>query len=542
MNRPEAKIVPKTAGELGRNAITYYVVKIYDGKLIDDYIEECEICGSRHLSKHGTKDKIFCIVILDSGFKDVVIHRQVYQCTYCHHDNMSGKDLFYEGCEYSRVIVDQCLALAAHNPANRVETLMMQSGIQVDERTVLRYIKQFWIKIVERNPLKLGDANVGVNLVEALFGKKTIEELQQEYPEERFAAGADEVYPRQKGAIAKHSSEKVLAEALNHDAPAPANCNDEKKVTAESSSSLPPPAKKQEEQQPSPVDEASTTEVASTKEEEKNNPVKGAEAVAAPKKKKKTEEDIVKYNKFPDSFTLALAYVTTLKFYASIVCRKVSFKSLLAAVLFQPLRGASCAMTDGSPIYNHLADDRCFFHFIRNFFKRDPAMRNFRRGKPPPASSIVASEYMRDLCQIVRAEYLSHLMAKHPDLVVEDEESGELRYVGPTTTSAVEGVNHRMKYELRVPYKDMNTFFGRVTLAAITDSVYTFRNGRPEVSFAQVHSSFSYSSVMTSATGAGLEDESSDTTTTTIPRVATTTPPLQTPAALTTICVTHAVH
>lgn len=406
----------------------------------------------------------------------------------------------------------------------------------------------------------MGDANVGVNLIQALFGKKTIEELQQEYPEERFAAGADEVYPRQKGAIAKHSSEKVLAEALNHDNDVPAAANDEKKVSAEPSSPpLPrtgftlnafmyhlssgisrgfPPSTEKQEEQPAPVDEGSTTEVASTKDDS----AKGAEAMAAPKKKK--TEDIVKYNKFPDSFTVALAYVTTLNFYASIVCRKVSFNSLLAAVLFQPLRGASCVVTDGSPIYNRLADDRCFFHYMRNFFKRDPAMKNFRRGKPPPASSIVASEYMRELCQIVRAEYLSHLIAKHPDLVVKDEK-GNLHYVGPTTTSAVEGANHRMKYELRVSYKDMNTFFGRVTLAAIMDSAYTFRHGRPEVSFAQVHSSFSYSSVMTSATGAGLEDESSDaatTVTTTIPRVAMTTSPLQTPAALTTVCVTHAVH
>ena len=44
-------------------------------------------------------------------------------------------------------------------------------------------------------------------LAKALFGKETIEELQQQYSDEKFAAEADEVYPRVKGALEEHSSE-----------------------------------------------------------------------------------------------------------------------------------------------------------------------------------------------------------------------------------------------------------------------------------------------------------------------------------------------
>jgi hypothetical protein len=535
MNRPDTKTIPKIAGELGRNALPFYIVKTYDGKPIDDGIDECEICGSKNMRKHGSKDKIFCIVILDTGFKDVVIYRQVYQCVDCHHDNISGKDLFYDGCEYSRVIVDQCLALAAHNPANRVERLMMESGIQVDERTVLRYIAQFKLKIVERNPLKLGDAGKlvsGVNLVQALFGKETIEELQrqQQYSDEKFAAEADELYPRVKGALEKHSSLKVLAEALNTTQTPAApkkEVEEQQKKTAEGSAAV-----------VAPIDGKSKTVVASTdtpppktqqeqKNEEAHNSPVAAPPTAATTNKKKKEEKIVKYNKFPESFTLAVAYVSTLKFYASIICTKMSFNSLLASALFGPIRGVLCALTDGSPIYNGLADDRCLFHYMMNFFKRDPGLENLRRGKPPPVASILAAEYMHDICELVRAEYISHLMAKHPELVTKDDENGQLKYVGPTTTSALEGANHRLKYELRVPYKDQDTFFGRVILAAVKDSMYTFRHGRPEVSFAHIHSSFSYSSVMA---GGG----SSTTDTVTIIPV-TTTVSCQTPA-LTTLC------
>ncbi|MHB1868337.1 MAG: hypothetical protein ACYCPP_05265 [Nitrososphaerales archaeon] len=53
----------------------------------------------------------------------------------CHHVNVSGMDLFYNGYEYSHIIIDECIALAAHNRANRVERLMMESGMQFDRRT-----------------------------------------------------------------------------------------------------------------------------------------------------------------------------------------------------------------------------------------------------------------------------------------------------------------------------------------------------------------------------------------------------------------------
>jgi len=482
VNPPAEKTIPRLSGELGRYVIPNYIIKTYDGKLIDDGIDKCERCGSRHLQKHGAREKIFCIIILpQGGFKDVHIYRQCYRCMECHHINVSGKDLFYDGCEYSRVIVDQCLALAAHNPANRVERLMMESGIQVDQRTVLRYIKQFKLKIEDRNPLKLGDANIGVNLVQALFGKETIEELQDEHPDEKYASEADEVYPRKKGALAKHASEKVLAEALN-------------------------------------------TTIAAPKKEEEKKPVDDhANAAAAPPKTE--EEKIVKYNKFADSFTLALAYISTLKFYASIICSNMSFNSLLASALFEPLRGVSCALTDGSPIYNRLADDRCFLHYMMNFFKRDPGLENLRRGKPPPVSLILAAEYMHDMCELVRAEYLSHLMTKHPELVVKDNKDGELKYVGPTTTSAIEGGNHRLKYELRVPYKDIDTICGRAILIVVRDSMYTFRHGRPEVSFAHIHSSFTFSSVMAAATASSSQPAyyGNFTTPSKIEHLATTT-------------------
>ncbi|MCL5068931.1 MAG: hypothetical protein M1368_11365, partial [Thaumarchaeota archaeon] len=87
-----------TKKELGRYVIPNYIIKMYDGNLIDDGIDKCEHCGSRHLQKHGARRKLFCTVILESGFKNVCIWRQCYKCMECHHVNVSGKDLFYDRC------------------------------------------------------------------------------------------------------------------------------------------------------------------------------------------------------------------------------------------------------------------------------------------------------------------------------------------------------------------------------------------------------------------------------------------------------------
>jgi len=334
--------------------------------------------------------------------------------------------------------------------------MMLEKGLQIDARTVLRYIKQFKLKIVERNPLKVGDANVGVNLVKALFGKETIKDLEKEFPDEKFAGVGDETYPRARGALQDHLSNKRIAEAVND--PAPEVEHNKHK----------------------------------TPKDKKRKKRKGKNLAPPPPQ----QQEGVRVGKFPESFTLALAYISTLKFYSSLICTVVSFNSLLAEALFKPLQGVICALTDGSPIYNGLADDRCFFHYMMNFFKKDPGLANMKRGKPPPPSSIIVPEYMHDLCQLVRAEYLRHLMEKHPDLVVMDEENGGVRYIGPTTTSAMEGGNHRIKYELRVPYSDTDTICGRAILIAVRDSMYAFRHGKPEESFAHVHSSFTYSSVM----------------------------------------------
>jgi hypothetical protein len=64
------------------------------------------------------------------------------------------------------------------------------------------------------------------------------------------------------------------------------------------------------------------------------------------------------------------------------------------------------------------------------------------------------------------------------------------------STNAIEGGNWRLKYGLRTPYARCQGSFARTALLALHDSMYVFRNGRPEASFAYQVSDFSYEVVM----------------------------------------------
>lgn len=82
------------------------------------------------------------------------------------------------------------------------------------------------------------------------------------------------------------------------------------------------------------------------------------------------------------------------------------------------------------------------------------------------------------------------LKLKHPQLI---DENGN--YIGAVDTNILEG-GWRIKSEVRVPYEKIESFTSRVYLAALKDSLYTFRYGRPCEGFANTHSDFTFSKAM----------------------------------------------
>ena len=81
------------------------------------------------------------------------------------------------------------------------------------------------------------------------------------------------------------------------------------------------------------------------------------------------------------------------------------------------------------------------------------------------------------------------------------EENKELfdkkgRFTGEAlTTNSIEGGNWRIKYTLKTLYSNLESIFGRTVGILIKESIYTFRNGKPDISFAHQNSNFRYANV-----------------------------------------------
>jgi len=126
---------------------------------------------------------------------------------------------------------------------------------------------------------------------------------------------------------------------------------------------------------------------------------------------------------------------------------------------------------------------------MRNFFALDPFLaRQSSNRLPPPA----ISSYMSDIYSFAKEEYKDWLSAQHPDLF--DQETG--KYIGAMTTNAMEGGNWRMKYELRSAYQNVDSIEARCILLALKDSLQTFKEGRPHLSFANINGVFDFRRIM----------------------------------------------
>ena len=197
--------------------------------------------------------------------------------------------------------------------------------------------------------------------------------------------------------------------------------------------------------------------------------------------------------RFGNSFTLASSYLHNLKCFASLIVSLGPFNQILAEALLRVLKGCDYVLSDGSSIYNGLVDERCLWHFMKNFFnKMDDGLMALKDAKMFPW---MISEHMHDIYSIAKEEYVAYLMEKYPRLV-EVMKDGSMRFVGATTTNSMEGGNWRVKNELRVPYLLPESIFARSLLIELRDSLYTFRHGQPEESFAHEKGVFSYSRIM----------------------------------------------
>ena len=202
---PKKKVLPKSSPEILRRFIPQTLEMKYQGMVYDEAMP-CPDCGSEDIVRHDTVERLFCMTIAEDGFRQIKVRVKRFRCKSCGHV-FDGRKPFYDGCDYGKPIVGLCLALVASNPYHRVESILMNYGIQVDRDTVRLYSILFRDRAKEYAGIPVMDnSTIGVNALKILFDVDSVEELRKQYPQAKYDAVMDETYPRVKGA------RKALAE------------------------------------------------------------------------------------------------------------------------------------------------------------------------------------------------------------------------------------------------------------------------------------------------------------------------------------------
>jgi hypothetical protein len=204
MTPPKPKQLSKFAPDILRKMVPQTLERHYSVMSYDGHDGGCPGCKSDHVVGFGWLPKTFCTIITErGGFKDVKVSVRRYLCMHCKHTFLASDAPFYDHCKYGKAIVDLCLALAASNPYNRVESILMQYGIQVDRDSVKRYALAFRDRSIKKAGIPVmdsSDAKIGVNILKMLFDVENVKELKEKYPKAKYDSVMDETFPRKKGA------------------------------------------------------------------------------------------------------------------------------------------------------------------------------------------------------------------------------------------------------------------------------------------------------------------------------------------------------
>lgn len=155
-------------------------IREYDGQRLGDP-RPCPACGSTDLRRNGyqRKRKTFARLITESGFEEVGVEVQQYECKSCGRSFQGDlSEFFYEGCAYARPIVDLCRFHAVGRTYNACERLIQQLyGLQVDRDTIKRYEDRFDEQADTDRAITVGGETVSLSFLTFLFGEDDDEQF-----------------------------------------------------------------------------------------------------------------------------------------------------------------------------------------------------------------------------------------------------------------------------------------------------------------------------------------------------------------------------
>jgi len=188
----------------------------YQNKVYNEH-GPCPHCGNEKSWAYCKKKKIFCRLIRKDGFEDIVITLVTRQCAKCRR-TFYPQSPYYPNCSYGKPVVDFVLFLVAKNPFNRVESILLNFGLQVDRDTAKNYSKIFKGRVSKLAGIKMFDEDIGVNLLKLFFNVDNVKELKKKYPQlKAVESGSDETYPRKKGAKKALKEENKVRKVLGED-------------------------------------------------------------------------------------------------------------------------------------------------------------------------------------------------------------------------------------------------------------------------------------------------------------------------------------
>lgn len=107
----------------------------------------CPNCESDDRRKNGYQNepKTVARLVTNEGLEEVDVRVQQYECKDCGRSYQGDlSDLFYEGCDYAKPVVDLCLFHAADQSFGACErTLRQMYGLQVNRDSIKRYVERF---------------------------------------------------------------------------------------------------------------------------------------------------------------------------------------------------------------------------------------------------------------------------------------------------------------------------------------------------------------------------------------------------------------
>ena len=145
MQKPATKILDPAMSPLFIGGIHDYF-REYDGNRVGEP-HPCPACGSTDLRKNGYQkaEKTFARLITRDGFEEIGLEVQQYECKECGRSFQGDlSELFYDGCEYAKPIVDLCRFHAEESDTfSEVEEILQNRyGLQVNRGTIQRYAER----------------------------------------------------------------------------------------------------------------------------------------------------------------------------------------------------------------------------------------------------------------------------------------------------------------------------------------------------------------------------------------------------------------